>query len=209
MPSEAAHIAGASNPLARAVMERSGQNLFACYQCRKCAAGCPVADEAGMAPDRLIRTILLGGRDEAINNLLVWKCVACYTCGARCPNGIQTARVNETLKQMSKEAHAGPMEPRIAAFHEAFMKSASHFGRLNEVELMGIYETGNAARALRGGKLRAFLTALGPSLRLGLSMARKKRMHFGLAGVKRRSEIKALYKKSEQERQQRAKKEKI
>ena len=197
MPSETAqHIAGALNPLARAVMERSGQNLFACYQCRKCAAGCPVADEAGMTPDRLIRTVLMGGRDEAMNNLLVWKCVACYTCGARCPNGIQTARINETLKQMAKEAHAEPLRPGIAAFHEAFMKAASHFGRLNELELMGIFETGNAKRALRSGKLKAFWDDLRLALRLGFSMARKKRMHFGIAKVKKRSGIKALYKKS-------------
>ena len=110
-----------SRPLVEEVMERSGQNLLACYQCRRCAAGCPVGDETGVTPDRLIRMVLLGERDEAVNNLLVWKCVACYTCGTRCPNNIQTARITETLKQMSKEAHLEPLSPTWPHFHDAFM----------------------------------------------------------------------------------------
>ncbi|MCC6346414.1 MAG: heterodisulfide reductase subunit C-like protein, partial [Nitrospirales bacterium] len=36
--------AGRAKPLLQEIMERSGQNLLACYQCRRCAAGCPVGD---------------------------------------------------------------------------------------------------------------------------------------------------------------------
>src|SRR5450759_83060 len=114
--------ATASQPLVKEVMKLSGQNLQACYQCRRCAAGCPVGEEAGVTPDRLIRMILVGDREAALNNLLVWKCVACYTCGTRCPNNIQTARITETLKQMGKEAHLDPLKPRIADFPSSFMK---------------------------------------------------------------------------------------
>ena len=32
-----------ANPLVQEVMKRSGQPLVACYQCRRCAAVCPVA----------------------------------------------------------------------------------------------------------------------------------------------------------------------
>jgi heterodisulfide reductase subunit C len=78
--------------LAEEVVRRSGQNIMACYQCRRCAAGCPVGDETGITPDRLIRLIILGDRDAALQNKLVWQCVSCYTCGTRCPNEIQTAR---------------------------------------------------------------------------------------------------------------------
>ena len=46
--------------LAQEVTRRSGQDLLACYQCRRCAAGCPVGEESGVTPDRLIRMILLG-----------------------------------------------------------------------------------------------------------------------------------------------------
>src|SRR5512145_3556201 len=91
--------------LAQEVARRSGQNLLACYQCRRCAASCPVGAESVVTPDRLIRMILLGDDKGALENMLVWKCLACYTCGTRCPNNIQTARITETLKQMGKEAH--------------------------------------------------------------------------------------------------------
>src|SRR5450759_3091703 len=111
-----------AQPFLDEITSRSGQNLQACYQCRRCAAGCPVGEETGVTPDRLIRLILVGDREAALNNLLVWQCVACYTCGTRCPNNIQTARITETLKQMSKEAHLDPLKPRIADFPSSFMK---------------------------------------------------------------------------------------
>lgn len=186
-----------SQSLIQEVMDRSGQNLLACYQCRRCAAGCPVGDETGVTPDRLIRMIILGEREEALNNLLVWKCVACYTCGSRCPNNIQTARINETLKQLSKEAHSEPLLPKVAAFHDAFLKSASHFGRVNELEFMGLYEIKNARRELKhGGGWKAVADEMKNKARLGISMMKKKRLRFRLDKIKRLSEIKRLYKKA-------------
>lgn len=186
-----------SKTLLQDVMDRSGQNLLACYQCRRCAAGCPVGDETGVTPDRLIRMILFNEKDDAFNNLLVWKCVACYTCGTRCPNNIQTARINETLKQMSKEARIEPLNPRVAAFHDAFLRSASHLGRVNELEFMGLYEMQNAKRELKhGGGWKAVADEMEKQARLGISMMKKKRIHFHLEKIKRLSEIKRLYKKA-------------
>ena len=190
------YSAETSNALLKEVMDLSGQNLMSCYQCRRCAAGCPVGDESGVTPDRLIRMILLGEKDNALNNLLVWKCVACYTCGTRCPNNIQTARINETLKQMSKEAHTEPLILKVAAFHSAFMKSVSHFGRSNELEFMGLYELEN----FKKGGVKAVMDDLKSTSKLGLSMLKKKRMHFKLDKTKGRTEIKRLYKKSAERR---------
>jgi len=189
-----------SQTLIQEVTDRSGQNLLACYQCRRCAAGCPVGDETGVTPDRLIRMIIFGEREEALNNLLVWKCVACYTCGTRCPNNIQTARINETLKQISKEAHFEPILPKVAAFHDAFLRSTSHFGRVNELEFMGLYVMRNAKRELKhGGGWKAVADEIKNHVKLGISMMKKKRMHFRLDKIKRLSEIKRLYKKARDE----------
>lgn len=186
-----------SQPLLQEVMDRSGQNLLACYQCRRCAAGCPVGEETGVTPDRLIRMIIFGEKEEALNNLLVWKCVACYTCGTRCPNNIQTARINETLKQMSKEAHIEPLLPKVSTFHDAFLRSASHFGRFNELEFIGLYEIQNAKIELRhGGGWKAVAAEMKNQAKLGISMMKKKRVHFRLDKIRRLSEIKRLYKKA-------------
>ena len=187
-----------SKPLLQEVMERSGQNLLSCYQCRRCAAGCPVGDESGVTPDRLIRMILLGDKDEAMNNLLVWKCVACYTCGTRCPNNIQTARINEALKQMSKEAHLEPLDPSVAAFHEAFTAAASHLGRVNELEFMGLYEIKNMPRLLKKGGMKAALDEMKSQGKLGLSMIKNRRMHLGLEKIKGLPEVKGLYRKAKE-----------
>lgn len=182
--------------LLQEVEERCKQDLNACYQCRRCAAGCPVGEETGVTPDRLIRMILLGDRETAMNNLLVWKCVACYTCGARCPNNIQTAKITEALKQMGKKAGLKPCKPRIADFHDAFMTSTSHFGRFNEIEGMAIYETKTAIKELLQGKLKAVLDEMVSQAKLGTAMAKKKRMHVGVDMIKNRSELKALFKKA-------------
>lgn len=186
--------------LLQEVMDRSGQNLLACYQCRRCAAGCPVGAEAGMTPDRLIRAIIFGDRKQALNNLLVWKCVACYTCGVRCPNNIQTARINETLKEISMENHLKPLLPKVAAFHGAFMRSASHFGRINELEFMGMYELQNAKRELKSsGGWKAVVDTIKSNARLAISMIKKKRMRLRLHRIKNLSEIKRLYKNAKNE----------
>jgi heterodisulfide reductase subunit C2 len=188
--------AAVSRSLVEEVQKRSGQNLQSCYQCRRCAAGCPVGEETGVTPDRLIRMVLVGDREAALNNLLVWKCVSCYTCGTRCPNNIQTARITETLKLMSKEAHLKPLTPRIADFHKAFMKSTEHLGRVNEIELMAIYETKTMFKELAKGNLKAMFEEMKAQGKLGIEMTKKKRMHVDLDRVKNRAEIKALYKKS-------------
>ena len=186
----------ATRSMVEEVVQRSGQNLQACYQCRRCAAGCPVGEETGVTPDQLIRMILLGDREAALNNLLVWKCVACYTCGTRCPNNIQTARITETLKQMSKEAHVRPLTPRIADFHNAFMTSTRHLGRFNEIEALTIYETKTAIKELSQGKVKAVIDEMIGQARLALDMMKKKRLHLGVDRIKARSEVQALYEKA-------------
>jgi heterodisulfide reductase subunit C len=187
--------------LAQEVAERSGQNLNACYQCRRCAAGCPVGEATGVTPDRLIRMVLLGDREEALNNRLVWQCVACYTCGTRCPNNIHTARITEVLKQMIKETHAEPLIPRIADFHNAFITSTSHFGRVNEMEFMGIYQMKTAKNELtKGGGISAIIDEIKNLMQLSKSMMKIKRLHMGMERVKGMAEIKKIFKKAKENR---------
>jgi len=178
------------------VAERSGQSLSACYQCRRCAAGCPVAEETGyITPDRLVRTILLGDREKALANELVWRCVSCYTCGTRCPNDIQTARITETLKKMSKEEHMPPLRHKVAHFHDSFVKAGLSWGRVNEVLFMGSYELKNSLRDAARFRFRDIYSELIYQTRFALAMMKLKRMHFGFLSAKGRGEIKRLAKK--------------
>jgi heterodisulfide reductase subunit C2 len=186
-----------ASSLAGEVMARSGQNLNACYQCRRCASGCPVGEETGyVTPDRLIRMIVLGKRDAALDNPLVWKCVSCFTCGTRCPNDIMTARIVDTLKKMAKEAHIPPLSPKVAAFHDSFVAAAKRVGRLNELEFMARYELKNTLDALVKFKFKEVIEEQKSQGRLGLTMLRKGRMHFGTQKIKGKQDFRRLIKKS-------------
>ncbi|MBW2369090.1 MAG: 4Fe-4S dicluster domain-containing protein [Deltaproteobacteria bacterium] len=183
------------------VMQRSGQTLTACYQCRRCAAGCSVGDEtACFTPNLLIRAIVLGDREKALSNELIWKCVSCYTCGTRCPNDIQTARITETLKKMAKEEKVPPLQPKVANFHDAFVSSGVRWGRVNEMEFMGIYEMKTTLREAKTLNFGAIIQEVKAQARLGIGMFKHKRLHMGFQKAKGRKEIKALYKKGKQRR---------
>ncbi|MGO9022095.1 MAG: 4Fe-4S dicluster domain-containing protein [Syntrophobacteraceae bacterium] len=182
--------------LADEVMARSGQNLNACYQCRRCASGCPVGEGTGcITPDLLIRMIVLGKRAAALDNPLVWKCVSCFTCGTRCPNDIMTARIVDTLKKMAKEAHVPPPSPKVAAFHDSFVAAAKRQGRLNELEFMGRYVLKNTLRGLGKLKFGEVIEEHKSQAGLGLAMLRKGRMHFGIQKIKDKQEFRRLIEK--------------
>ncbi len=179
------------------VIERSGQNLYACYQCRRCASACAVGDETkGFTPDLLIRMITTGDMENALNNELVWKCVSCYACGTRCPNEIQTGRITETLKKMAKEKNIEPLNTKVAHFHHEFFNSGLRWGRVNEMEFMGFYEIKNFIDDIKNKNFNAIIDELKTQSALAQKMVKKKRLHFGFTSAKGRKEIKKLLKKN-------------
>ncbi|KPA19360.1 heterodisulfide reductase iron-sulfur subunit C [Candidatus Magnetomorum sp. HK-1] len=182
------------------VMSRSGQKLTACYQCRRCAAGCAVGDgTAPITPDRLVRLIMLGEKEAALSNDLVWKCVSCYTCGTRCPNNIQTGRITETLKKMSKETKQAPHIPKVGYFHDSFVKAGLRWGRVNEMEFMGMYELKHLRDKFVEKDFDGIKQEIMEQMRFGFSMMKKKRMHFDFLTTSGRNEIKRLYKKAKKD----------
>ncbi len=84
--------------LAKKVELISGQNLFACYQCGNCTAGCPVAFAMEIGPHEVIRYTLLGLEEEVLRVNTFWLCASCLQCTSRCPKGIDIARVMDALR---------------------------------------------------------------------------------------------------------------
>lgn len=80
--------------------ELSGENIFACYQCGNCSAGCPAADFMDLAPHEVIRLLQLGQIDEVIKTNTVWICAACVTCRVRCPKGVDLSKIMEAVRQI-------------------------------------------------------------------------------------------------------------
>ena len=80
------------------VEEISGQNVFSCYQCGMCSAGCPMSEEMDLLPNQVIRFLQMGAFDEILGSSTVWLCASCYTCRARCPRGVDLARLMEAVR---------------------------------------------------------------------------------------------------------------
>lgn len=91
---------GLQDPSVRQVEEISGQDLALCNQCGKCSAGCPAASAMDLLPSQVIRSIQLGLNDGLLSRA-IWLCASCLTCAARCPNGIDLARVMEASRAVS------------------------------------------------------------------------------------------------------------
>jgi heterodisulfide reductase subunit C len=85
--------------LAKEVEELSGENLFGCYQCGTCSAGCPFIDDMDLAPDEVIRYVILD-RPEVLSSKTIWLCSACFTCAERCPRDINITKIMEALRQI-------------------------------------------------------------------------------------------------------------
>ena len=86
------------NEFAQRVEEISGQNLFACYQCGNCTAGCPVSFAMDLGPHQVIRFTLLGLEDEVLKSNTFWMCASCLQCTSRCPKGLDIARIMEAIR---------------------------------------------------------------------------------------------------------------
>jgi len=96
--------------LLRRVEELSEQEVMACYQCGNCSAGCPVADAMDLLPNQIIRLLQLGNIDEALRARAIWYCAACLACEARCPKGIDLARLTEALRTLALEKRISHIE---------------------------------------------------------------------------------------------------
>jgi heterodisulfide reductase subunit C len=92
-------IAFKKGDLVKEVEELSGENLFGCYQCGTCSAGCPFIDDMDLGPDEVIRYVILD-RSDVLNSKTIWLCSSCFTCAERCPRDINITKVMEALRQI-------------------------------------------------------------------------------------------------------------
>jgi heterodisulfide reductase subunit C len=82
------------------VEEISGENIYRCYQCGRCSAGCPMVESMDFTPNQIIH-MLQTGDPEVLTAKAPWLCAACFTCDVRCPRGIDISRIMEALRLLS------------------------------------------------------------------------------------------------------------
>ena len=88
---------------AEEVRRETGENIFLCYQCQKCSAGCPVVEHFDLHPNQVMRAIQLGQKEMVIHSKTIWLCAMCETCATSCPHDINITKIMDLLKIMAKE----------------------------------------------------------------------------------------------------------
>lgn len=120
----------------------TGVDLSVCLQCRKCSSGCPVASLTETRPSEIMRVFHLGCGEEILDRDIVWMCVSCGTCSARCPMGIDVAGVMDALRRLSNERGKTRPEGNMPLFNRAFLKTVEVFGRPYDIGMIAAYKLG-------------------------------------------------------------------
>lgn len=131
------------NGLKSIVEEMSGVDLSLCYQCMKCTGGCPVAKLSQSPPAEIIRRLHLGAGNELLESDLVWTCLSCGTCYARCPMEIDIAAVMDALRTLSLKRKAAAPKGNMPLFNRMFLNTVKAFGRTYDLSMIVAYKFGS------------------------------------------------------------------
>jgi heterodisulfide reductase subunit C len=168
------------------IRDKSQQNINLCYQCKKCAAGCPSSGMMDYQNYQLLRLIELEAAQTVLAANTAWVCVSCKTCSARCPNGIDIAKIMDVVKEKALAAGGAIPEPRIAAFNHSFLAMVELFGRSYEIGLFGIYKL----------LTRTFLQ----DMRLGLAFIKRGKLNFWPHRIKRIREVRDIFSQAREQK---------
>jgi heterodisulfide reductase subunit C len=85
-----------------------GEHIRRCFACGTCAAGCPMTEvDPEYNPRKIIREVLFGMRAEVLASPMIWYCLVCYRCYARCPQKVNFTDVMRALRYLAiKGRHA-------------------------------------------------------------------------------------------------------
>jgi heterodisulfide reductase subunit C len=134
----------ASRSLAVRLLGEGEVSVANCYQCGKCTAGCPAAEDMDVAPSqvlRLLQTEQPGHEDRVLQSMAIWLCIGCETCVTRCPQQVDLPRTMDFLRQESLARGLANQDAEdIIAFHNAFLRSVEKGGRIFELGMVGDYK---------------------------------------------------------------------
>jgi heterodisulfide reductase subunit C len=127
----------------------------------------------------LLKLIQFGQKEAVLKSNTIWQCVACKTCGARCPNGIDIAKVADVLREMALAEGISGQDRKTPEFHKSFLTTVELSGRAFEAGTIGLYKL----------KTGSFTQDLG----LGLKFLTKRKLKLLPERVKNMREIKRIF----------------
>jgi heterodisulfide reductase subunit C len=124
-----------------------GENIRRCFACGTCAAGCPITEvDPNYSPRKIIRQVLFGMREEVLASPLIWYCLVCYRCYARCPQKVNFTDVMRALRYLAiKGRHASSDTLKKLEELDRFTQSLRH-----DLVEYGLAGRGEALEAFRG-----------------------------------------------------------
>jgi heterodisulfide reductase subunit C len=125
-----------SSPFVLALTRESRQDVNACFQCRKCAVGCPVAFAMDLTPTQIIHAARLGLEDIVLGSKTIWLCASCQTCTTRCPQDVDIARVMDAARIIAMKKGVKPSVKSVKNFFHAAVMNIRRFGRMYELGLV-------------------------------------------------------------------------
>jgi heterodisulfide reductase subunit C2 len=117
----------------------NGEDVSKCIQCGKCSAGCPISPEMDLQPNQVLRLIQTNDREPVLRSSTIWLCASCQTCSVRCPEGIDIARIMDSLRKLVLEERIPAGEEKVVKFNEVFLDSIRKRGRIHEFEMVMKY----------------------------------------------------------------------
>ncbi|MBU0641404.1 MAG: (Fe-S)-binding protein [Planctomycetes bacterium] len=95
---------------------------WACYDCGKCTATCPIARVGSQySPRRHVLAANLGQRQELVGNGTMFACLTCGLCDQRCPAQVNYTSLVQRLRELSYSEGREPECPHGGAL-QAMMR---------------------------------------------------------------------------------------
>lgn len=100
-------------------------NAWACYDCGKCTANCPITRVGGIfSPRRRVLATNLGERSEVAKDEAVFTCLTCKMCDERCPVGVDYTEMIKHLREIAQYEGVEPQCPHGGALQSAMRMMA-------------------------------------------------------------------------------------
>ena len=176
-----------NDSLSGEVFEQTEVNSARCYQCGKCSAGCPLAEEMDYTSSMVMRMLQTEDKEtekELLQSQSIWLCVSCEMCISRCPMSMDIPKVMDYLRQKSVEngLQNKKADKKIVAFHRSFLDMIRLTGRSYETGMIVDYK-------LRSKNLFQDLT-------LAPKMLSRGKLPIFPESIKNRKNIRDIFKKS-------------
>jgi len=100
-------------------------NAWACYDCGKCTATCPVARVGGaLSPRRHVLSANLGEETDPSRDDTLFSCLTCSLCEVRCPAEVSYTGLIRQLREAAFDAKIEPECPHGGALQSVMRMMA-------------------------------------------------------------------------------------